>query len=95
MKKSTLLIAALLIASVAFAGNSDLKGPKAKNAKPWNPENAGQIALSISEKQDVKGPKAKNRKVWIAGSKERQPILSEPNKLKGPKAKNAKPWAKY
>lgn len=44
----------------------DLKGPKAKNYKPWEDRGRSQdvVAASTSDREKVTGPKAKNAQPW-------------------------------
>ena len=99
MKRTTLTLGIILsIASTgAFAqAPSNLKGPEAKNYKPWEDANRTNsqimVATDISELQ---GPEAKNKKVWLNDTKTSKKVVRTNGskvKPKGPKAKNAKPW---
>lgn len=74
----------------------DLKGPKAKNYKPWK-EQARKGTLSVKlDEADKKGPAYKNHKVW-EGDASKVEVASElvtKKPITGPKAKNQKPWKK-
>ena len=92
MKKSVLLVAVMLSASVAFS-QSTLKGPKAKNATPSERvAHASPMKFKV-EPEDVQGPKAKNKKVWESEKVETKTVfVRREQPLKGPKAKNKKVW---
>ena len=102
MRKRVIPIIAVLFmvslaSQVVAQRKNDLKGPAAKNFKPWQSTDTGIKLYSKAELQVVQGPSAKNAKPW-----ETQPgefrVLSQAqpnrNELKGPKAKNFKPWQK-
>lgn len=73
-----------------------LKGPAAKNYKPWMDKNKKdkRSIVSIPSKKALQGPEAKNFKPWA--NKEdwtpAVPVSEAKPKLKGPAAKNYKPW---
>ncbi|MFT6335822.1 MAG: hypothetical protein ACJA2S_002842 [Cyclobacteriaceae bacterium] len=74
----------------------DLKGPAAKNYKPWRDKNkeASVNVVSIPSKKALKGPEAKNYKPWkdendLTASIKVNEVKA---KLNGPAAKNYKPW---
>lgn len=101
MKRTLIFICCLTFFSgVAFSqSRTDLKGPKAKNYKPWKYEaNATEVQSEIAETVAVKGPKAKNQKVWREEDAKNYVTVStegdQKTSLKGPKAKNYKPWKK-
>ncbi|MDP4681074.1 MAG: hypothetical protein NWS46_12000, partial [Cyclobacteriaceae bacterium] len=84
------------IGSVVAQVTKDLKGPAAKNYKPWKDKNkeASVNVVSILSKKELKGPEAKNYKPW-KDKNNRAPgvkISEAKPKLKGPAAKNYKPW---
>jgi uncharacterized protein YdeI (BOF family) len=97
MKKITLGLIFTLAATVALAqAPEDLKGPKAKNYKPWKDTTRTntQVLLATNEEQ-LQGPEAKNKKVWQNDSTVDKKVVKtgdKKTKPKGPKAKNAKPW---
>ncbi len=74
-----------------------LKGPAAKNYKPWqnkSKDDSRTPAVSFPTKETLKGPEAKNHKPWndareMANAVQ---ISVSKQKLKGPAAKNQKPW---
>lgn len=73
-----------------------LKGPAAKNYKPWMDKNKKDETsiVTVPTKEILKGPEAKNKKPWA--NKENWtpaiPVSEAKPKLKGPAAKNYKPW---
>lgn len=73
---------------------NELKGPKAKNYKPWKDQaRKGTLVVDINGELS-KGPKAKNQKLWERDTQkvELNTDLQPITKPKGPKAKNQKPW---
>ncbi|UXP31653.1 hypothetical protein N6H18_14990 [Reichenbachiella agarivorans] len=99
MKTLIIAFALTLVASFSFAQTrTDLKGPAAKNYKPWKDKNQTEqaIAMKSEDATRVQGPAAKNQKVW---DKENQAeytevaVVSGQNDLKGPAAKNYKVWS--
>ncbi|MEP0369069.1 MAG: hypothetical protein ABJN36_06165 [Cyclobacteriaceae bacterium] len=90
------LFFALFISTYTMAqSRTDLKGPAAKNYKPWQNKEKSDVVYVVSTAEKKQGPAAKNAKVW--DRKESDQVLvvdmtSEPKKLKGPAAKNSKPW---
>lgn len=98
MKNLIGILAALfvIVGTLEAQVPAGLKGPAAKNYKPWmdkNKKNKVSI-VSIPERKPLKGPEAKNQKPW--GDKEGWaqaiPVSEAKPKLKGPAAKNYKPW---
>ncbi|MEX2591606.1 MAG: hypothetical protein WD426_02445 [Anditalea sp.] len=81
--------------NVSYAqSHQDLKGPAAKNYKPWKQQaRTGALVVRVDEKE-VKGPAYKNRKPWQddANKSEVTSELRVREKITGPKAKNKKPW---
>ena len=74
-----------------------LKGPAAKNYKPWKDGVQKESVIVVNQEISVKGPKAKNRKPWEAQTTEKKHAVqitlgSNKRFLKGPAAKNYKPW---
>ncbi|MBL3656126.1 hypothetical protein [Fulvivirga sediminis] len=87
---TTVCISAIF-SSVHAQNKKQLKGPKAKNAKPWRRTNA---VVTIKQEKP-QGPEAKNADVWKKEEQESTYITSSSrNRLKGPKAKNHKIWSK-
>jgi len=82
------------IGSVEAQVPKGLKGPAAKNYKPWKDKNkeASVNVVSISSKKELKGPEAKNHKPWKDDNASTSKIIVAKNNLKGPAAKNYKPW---
>ncbi len=99
MKKLIIAIVFLSAATLAGAqGRNDLKGPAAKNFKPWkNDAKVEQtIAMKSHEAEKVQGPVAKNNKVRSeqeALEFREVAVVSEKSSLKGPVAKNTKVWS--
>jgi hypothetical protein len=99
MKRTTLTVGIILsiVSTAAFAqAPSNLKGPEAKNYKPWEDTNRTntQILVATDDNQ-LKGPEAKNKKVWLTDANTSKKVVKTNGnrvKPKGPKAKNAKPW---
>lgn len=90
----TPLMMALFLANFGYAQDrNDLKGPKAKNWKPWSSERT-QVTVVTFEKQQLKGPEAKNTAINERPKSGQKPVsLNKKPRLKGPKAKNRKPWS--
>lgn len=71
-----------------------LKGPVAKNYKPWMHKKTNVSMVSFPSKKILKGPVAKNYKP-LSSKKERGAAVqigTAKPKLKAPTAKNYKPW---
>ena len=88
----------MLVSSISYSQSykNDLKGPKAKNYKPWkNTEKAENNIVYTDTQTKPEGLKAKNHKPWE--NKENQDyvaanyIEAKKSRLMGPKAKNYKP----
>ncbi len=78
---------------VSFGQNkSDLKGPAAKNYKPWQDKSIGSPLVTQGEVNKFSGPEAKNVKVWEKSNKNMIAVKAVANKPKGYKAKNSKVW---
>ena len=97
MKKYVLMLVALTFGFVLSYGQNEkpLKGPKAKNAKPWMAKKQKNEVAIAANYQRVTGPVAKNAKPWQsnkARSGSTALAVSAPSRLTGPAAKNAKPW---
>ncbi len=98
--KNIIAMAVVVVFSVSgvLAQNSKgLKGPAAKNYKPWKDKNKTEITVVVKERQDLQGPSAKNNKVWKSKGEDLEVYAVEFDKrrkgLEGPEAKNYKPWA--
>lgn len=91
------MIGAAILLSVGVANAqewNELKGPAAKNYKPWKSQAKNASAEVRSERSDVQGPAFKNQKPWNQ-TDTTVPVdttLDTSEKVTGPKAKNRKPW---
>lgn len=90
-----LFVAGLLAFNVSQA--QELKGPKAKNYKPWK-EQARTATLEVvkADEPSVKGPAFKNKKAW-KNQATKVEVTHQPDskeRVTGPKAKNRKLWKK-
>lgn len=95
MKRYTTIFAlSMMVTFAGFAQTDGLKGPKAKNYKPWeNPQPAKPILVAV--KKDVKGPAAKNiRPLENSESTVVAKATTPKKRVMGPEAKNSKPWDK-
>ncbi len=100
MKKAILILPIIfLFVSVGYGqAKNDLKGPAAKNYKPWKDKNKSQTTLVTVDKSDNKlmGPEAKNHKPWENKEQFQSTTLvstsNKKKKLMGPAAKNHKVW---
>lgn len=75
--------------------HQDLKGPAAKNYKPWKQQARKGTLLVKVEEQKEKGPAYKNRKhrkVDYEVVEINSDLLNKRKRITGPKAKNRKPW---
>jgi hypothetical protein len=99
MKKLLLvLFGFLVITGTGYAqSSSELKGPKAKNTKPWKQnENKTKIFLVGGQQERTIGPRAKNQRNI---EEESQVVIAQPEMMApsnrigttGPNAKNYKP----
>jgi hypothetical protein len=92
------LILSFFVATTSIAqSRTQLKGPAAKNYKPWQ-DNSKTSKTYLTHSVEIKqGPEAKNAKVWSKKNKSEEAIVinmtSKPQNLKGPEAKNRTPWA--
>ncbi len=99
MKKIVIALALIFAVSIAYAQSTDkpLKGPKAKNYKPWKNTKRPYVTLqTLDQPTKLQGPAAKNRKVWKRKKSATSSVTfgSERSKLMGPKAKNFKYYEK-
>ncbi|MEQ6119731.1 hypothetical protein [Reichenbachiella sp. MALMAid0571] len=100
MKKVVLILPAILLFfSIGYGQTRNgLKGPAAKNYKPWKDKNKSHATLVTFDKSDKKlmGPEAKNHKPWENKEKFQSVTLvstaNDKKKLMGPEAKNHKVW---
>jgi len=97
MKSILFAIAFMTVATFSNAQDRlDLKGPAAKNYKPWLKKDKAEPkkVYTLTETKKLQGPLAKNKKSWKkekATYKEVKLVSTRP-RVTGPKAKNAKPW---
>lgn len=71
----------------------DLRGPAAKNYKPWKDNSEKTTAMVNVSPNEKQGPAFKNAKTWEQEA-EKAPLISRPVGEKrefGPKAKNRQP----
>jgi hypothetical protein len=84
--------------STIAQNRNQLKGPKAKNYKPWMNKEQSNTPFVFKNIEAKKGPKAKNDKIWSEENKNAPTTAvkagSKRNNLKGPAAKNFKHWEK-
>ena len=85
-----------VLSGVMFASDaqSNPKGPKAKNYKPWLNDNSVDKPIFGKEPSQLQGPAFKNRKIWEENRKSHEMTFSDQPTLKGPAAKNLKPFQK-
>ncbi|MEX2565933.1 MAG: hypothetical protein WD431_08325 [Cyclobacteriaceae bacterium] len=98
MIRFTFILAACFLAfNVSNAqSHQDLKGPAAKNYKPWKQQaRTGSLLVKVDEKKE-KGPAYKNKKHRKVDYEvvEINSDLLKRERITGPKAKNSKPWEK-
>lgn len=99
MKGLIIAVAFMTVASFSYAQDKgDLKGPAAKNYKPWmkKEKTESKKVFTIASAQKLQGPAAKNKKSWEKDQINYNEIELKATKprVTGPKAKNAKPWNK-
>ena len=95
MKKSLLIMAFFGLALVGYSQTKgDLKGPAAKNFKPWNSTMSIAMLTSVEDKEVLQGPARKNQKPQALNNQLTRVVAvgSKRNGLKGPARKNYKPW---
>ncbi len=94
--KSISFAVALLVSSILFAAQNpkELKGPQAKNFKPWMKETPKMVVVKKSSLKSLKGPSFKNHKTWeVEKEQPTKAFVTKPRtRVTGPKAKNKKPW---
>ena len=94
MKKQILIstiLSLLLVLGLQAQDTSKkpLKGPAAKNYKPW--KDANPSTAKVEPIKRVTGPEAKNKKPWN-DAKPSEANVKPMKRITGPKAKNKKPW---
>lgn len=92
-----MLAAGFLAFNIANAqSHQDLKGPAAKNYKPWKQQaRKGTLMVKVDE-APLTGPGFKNKKLWQSQSQKAE-VSSDliiRKRITGPKAKNKKVWKK-
>ena len=87
---------ALLVSAMTFTlqNPKELKGPQAKNFKPWMRETPKMVVVKKSSTAELKGPSFKNHKSWkVQKEQPKKSFVTKPRtRITGPKAKNQKPW---
>jgi len=103
MRRLVYIISLLFISATIMAqSDKPLKGPAAKNYKPWKDKVKDTKIVytkTVTTQNKLKGPAAKNYKPWkITGEESTTIIVANSkkilNKRTGPAAKNYKPWKK-
>ncbi len=98
MIRFTFILSALFLAlNVSYAqSNDNLKGPAAKNQKPWQKQSKDGVILVMVDDKANPGPQHKNAKPWRADQTKLgiQTSLVVRERVTGPKAKNQRPWKK-
>lgn len=96
MKRFTyLFVAGLLAFNLSEA--QELKGPKAKNYKPWKEQSRTGTLVVNADEPSVKGPAFKNKKAGDSQGDKKIAITPQAGvkeNVTGPKAKNRKIWKK-
>ena len=90
-------VASVFTLSALATNNDELKGPAAKNAKPWlNQTTSSIVVVEAPTAIKLMGPAMKNSKPWSDKNTTVTNAISSKAKsrLTGPAAKNAKPWNK-
>ena len=92
--RNLIITAALTFCCLASFGQSknDLKGPAAKNYKPWKDKTIGSPLVTQTQTNKLSGPEAKNAKAWEKNNTYMVAVKAVANKPKGLKAKNNKVW---
>ncbi|NRB50547.1 MAG: hypothetical protein HRU41_22955 [Saprospiraceae bacterium] len=96
MKRIITVMGLLAMVSIVHAqAPRHLKGPAAKNYKPWqDKQQVGKIPVAKITPERLQGPAAKNQKAWEKNRNANYIQASTRSyyaKLKGPKYKNQKP----
>lgn len=92
-----MLAAAFLAFNIANAqSHQELKGPAAKNYKPWKEQARTGTLMVKLDATPLKGPAFKNQKKWEseANTVDVPSELVVRERITGPKAKNRIPWKK-
>ncbi len=93
MKKLLIAVSLLFVFSSVSAQKQPLKGPQAKNYKPYFDTDRTSVALETVEgikEVKLQGPEAKNAKIWKREPENTQLVTftNRRSGLKGPKYKN-------
>ena len=96
MRNLIWIVAILVGVGLNAQSRNDLKGPAAKNYKPWKDILKSRALLVTKSSKKLRSPSVKNFKPWKM-EKNKNIIEvsfgSEKNKLRSPQAKNYKAWA--
>jgi hypothetical protein len=96
MRNIILILLFFSVSSIFGQHFRGLKGPKAKNYKPWKDILKSRALLVTKSSKKLRSPSVKNFKPWKM-EKNKNVIEvsfgSEKNKLRSPEAKNYKAWA--
>ena len=91
MKTTTLILFMILISTWGIAQNrNSLKGPEAKNYKPWQHKSTSSRLMTKKNRMILEGPAAKNDKVWNDDSESTPVKTMKRRRIFGPAAKNKK-----
>lgn len=95
--KNLIWILVIMTMSTANAQKrNELKGPEAKNYKPWAYKTEATTSVTTVDKSSLKSKDVKNYKAWKKEDQATQEIVlatnNNKNKLRSPQAKNYKPW---
>lgn len=99
MKKYISLVVVTVFVSMGVSAQNSkgLKGPAAKNYKPWKDKNKSSVVIVTKDPHNLRGGAAKNYKPWMQKSKEETNVYvlkskNPTHKMRSPEAKNYKPW---
>jgi hypothetical protein len=94
VKTITLIMSLILLSICGVAQNrNSLKGPEAKNYKPWKNESSSLTLKSKNNRVVLKGPAAKNNKVWNNNAETISIKALNRRRIFGPAAKNNKDYS--
>ncbi|WP_152286527.1 hypothetical protein [Flavicella marina] len=95
MRNLVWIVAILVGVGMNAQSRNDLKGPAAKNYKPWQHKTKTvEITSSSTHQQSLRSHEHKNYKPWKDNSERTkiEVVSSNKHKLRSPEAKNYKPW---
>ncbi|MDO6738029.1 hypothetical protein [Wenyingzhuangia sp. 2_MG-2023] len=97
MKNFILILAIMAMGTANAQKKNELKGPEAKNYKPWQHKVAATVEVYSVDKSALRSKEVKNYKPWKKGKNvtTKKLVLAsnyKRNELQGPAAKNYKPW---